>query len=268
MTHAPTPRLRRELAGPSLWHDVEHVEETTSTNDLALERAEQGTPPGLIVVADRQSAGRGRLGRRWEDRGRDRPGASLLASFLLEPPEHHLTLVPLAAGLAVLDAADHVGVHGWLKWPNDVFVTGAPGRLKCGGVLVEHHAEGGAAPRLVIGVGLNVDWRGLRGGGVSSDWTSLAEAADGEVDRWEVLGELAVALPAWLERVATDAESLRTVYARRCLTLGSRVEVTTGGGRHVGEAAAIAPDGALVVTSPDGAVHVTAGDVSSVRRAD
>lgn len=261
----PRARVEAQLAGPSIWSRLEVLDETTSTNDVVAEHARAGAAAGLVVVADRQTAGRGRLGRVWEDR----PGGSLLVSFLVGVPPRGQTLVPLATGLAVSDALRRHELASELKWPNDALVPDpATGEArKVAGILVERHDDPGVGPYLVIGVGIDVDWRGTDRSGEAASWTSMAEELDGDVERWDVLADLMRALSAWLLDVPRDPTMLLASYQVRCRTIGRQVEVATPSGAVAGVATGLDPDGALVVSTPQGPVAVTAGDVAYVRPA-
>jgi BirA family biotin operon repressor/biotin-[acetyl-CoA-carboxylase] ligase len=254
----PRTEIDALLTGPSRWHTHEHHEEVGSTNDLAAAAAVDGGAPGLVVTADRQTAGRGRRGRTWEDQP---AGRSLAVSALVAVPPRGATLVPLAAGLAVAEAYRRAGGASELKWPNDVLLpvgTGEP--AKAAGILVER--RDGA---LVVGMGLNLDWRGVRRAGEQRGWTSLAEATAADVDRWTVLADLLRSLDERLRDVDTDPTRLLGAYRERCRTLGRRVRVETPAGEVHGEAVDVGPDGALVLATDDGEVRVTAGDVVHVR---
>lgn len=255
---APTERLARLVRAGTPWTALEHHGEVTSTNDLAAARAREGAAPGLVVVADHQTAGRGRSGRRWEDR----PGGSLLVSCLVAPPGGPLPLVPVVAGLAVSDAARRAGGTATVKWPNDVLVGGR----KCAGVLVEHHgAAAGQPARLVVGVGLNVDWRGTE---VPPGWTSLAGETGRDQDRFAILADLLDALADRLGQVEADPGGLLRAYRRRCATLGWHVEVGTPGGTVRGRATDIDRQGALLVDTGQGTVAVSTGEVLRTRPAN
>lgn len=262
-------RVQAQLSGPSYWSAFEHVAGTTSTNDVAAARAREGAPGGLVVVADRQSAGRGRAGRAWVDPQGGREDASLLVSFLVGVPPTGVTLVPLAIGVAVADALHRQGVDASLKWPNDVLVQTdhleAP--AKCAGILAERHEDPTHGGFLVLGVGVDVDWRGTERTGEAAGWTSLAEVLGADVDRWDVLADLMRSLSAWLLDVPRDPSRLLDAYRGRCRTLGLDIRATTPGGEIVGRAVALDPDGGLVVDTADGTVTVTAGDVEHVRPA-
>lgn len=195
-----------------------------STQDLA-----RGLPVGSAVVADHQTAGRGRLGRRWEAP----PRTALLASFVLP----FSPLGSLAAGVAVAEAC---GPACRLKWPNDVLLDGR----KLAGILVE--VQG---PTALVGVGVNLTWAPPEG-------AMLGPA----VDRDELLGRLHESLREWMSAPAEDVlERWRALSA----TLGREVLVELPGESFAGVAEDIADDGSLIV----GGRAVAAGDVRLLRDA-
>jgi BirA family transcriptional regulator, biotin operon repressor / biotin---[acetyl-CoA-carboxylase] ligase len=237
------PRLR--------FDDVRWVDETDSTNSRLLDEARAGGPEGVVLVADHQTAGRGRLGRRWEAP----PGSSLLVSVLLRPdvPLGRAHLVTMAAGLAASDACEAVaGVRPGLKWPNDLVVDDA----KLAGLLAESVVEGDALRALVVGMGLNITAAPAEGA------TALADHATGAVERRPLLD-------AWLERLDPRLDALDEVladYRPRCATLGRDVRVERpDGGVLTGTAAHVTDDGHLVVDTGRGRVAVAVGDVVHVR---
>lgn len=242
--------LQRALA-PEGWR-VEVLAAVGSTNALVAERARAGEPAGLVVVAEQQTAGRGRLDRSWVSP----PRAGLTMSVLVRPnlPPVHWPWLPLLTGLAVRDAvAEQTGLEAGLKWPNDVLVGG---RKTCG-VLAEV-AEPGAA---VLGIGLNVTTRAdeLPGDGA----TSLALAGGTTTDRDTLLRAVLRTLGALLRDAATDLEPVRAAYRARCLTLGQPVRLELPGSRVEGVAQAVDDGGRLVV---DGTAY-GAGDVVHLRPA-
>lgn len=256
---APTPSLQRLADGPAYWHRVEHHEEVGSTNDLALDAVRDGVPPGLVVTADRQTAGRGRRGRTWEDRA---DGASLAVSVTIPPLAEHRTLVPLVAGVSLADALRRLGLRAGLKWPNDVLLE-LPDRSlrKVAGILAEALPEG-----IVIGTGVNIDFRGLE---PVEGATSVAEVLGRDVDRWVLLQGYLRALEAWFRDLETTGPvRLLASYKQRCATLGQHVTATVADGPVEGRAIDITPEGALVVELPDGTrVEVTSGEVQHLRSA-
>jgi BirA family biotin operon repressor/biotin-[acetyl-CoA-carboxylase] ligase len=236
------PRLR--------FTDVRWVEETDSTNSRLLDEARAGAPEGRVLVADHQTAGRGRLNRRWEAP----PGSGLLVSVLVRPalPVARASLVTMAAGLAASDACEAVaGVRPGLKWPNDLVLDDA----KLAGLLAESVVDGEALRALVVGMGLNVTAAPAEGA------TCLADHAEGPVERRDLLD-------AWLALLDARLDALDAVlvdYRPRCATLGRDVRVERPDGVVEGRAAAVTDDGHLVVDTGSGRVEVTVGDVVHVR---
>jgi BirA family biotin operon repressor/biotin-[acetyl-CoA-carboxylase] ligase len=251
---AAHPRVTAMLAGPLGWHTVEHLAEVGSTNDVALERARAGARDGLVVVADHQTAGRGRGGHRWHDVPGD---ASLLCSALLPAPASHGQLVTLAAALAIADAVRRAGARPELKWPNDVLLEGH----KCAGVLAERHRVGDRDV-VVVGIGLDLDWRGLDRQGEAVAWTSIAERTGEAVDRGEVLVDVLRGLATWFRSLPVDPLRLLTTYRDACVTIGRDVEVDLPDGTTLtGRAVDLDRDGRLVVATADRQLAVNAGDV-------
>ncbi|HVF14905.1 MAG TPA: biotin--[acetyl-CoA-carboxylase] ligase, partial [Acidimicrobiales bacterium] len=201
-------------------------------------------PEGVAVVADAQSAGRGRRGRTWEAPGR----SSLLVSVLLRPPAPHLGLV--ATGLAAVDACRSVArVDASLKWPNDLVVEG---HGKLAGILAEAVPDGG----VVVGLGLNVDWGDAP---LPAGATSLAQEAGTEIDRVVLLVAYLVALE---DRCRQDPVALMAAYRAACSTIGRVVRVELpGDGSLEGRATGIDDDGRLLVDD----LAVAAGDVIHLR---
>jgi BirA family biotin operon repressor/biotin-[acetyl-CoA-carboxylase] ligase len=274
-------RERLRLLG-SRFAAVEELEEVTSTNSVLADMAAQGAPEGLVLVASYQSAGRGRLGRRWEAP----PGACLLFSVLMRPPESELAakrrhLAVGALSLAMADAAREVaGVELWLKWPNDlVSAPGTSKERKVAGVLAEVVA--GPAPAVVAGMGVNVHWAPspalLKGRPAALPATSVEALAGHPVSRGELLASCLLAL----DRLYGDWPAVARRYRESCATLGRQVQVgvATGPGEPGGEqgtpgqgasglALDIDDEGALVVRTRSGQLlRVAAGDVVHVRAA-
>lgn len=261
--------LLRALAAPGgLWSDLRLVERTGSTNADVRAAALAGAPEGLVVVAEEQSQGRGRLGREWQSP----PRAGLTFSVLLRPadvPAAAWGWLPLVVGVALATALRrHAGVDALLKWPNDVLVA----ERKLAGVLVERvddldHVDGPAA---VVGVGVNVLQRADEL--PVSTATSLALAGATSTDRAALLRaalhELAGRYAQW--RVAAgDAEraGLRDEYRDLSASLGRPVRVSLpDGGLLEGTAADVDSSGRLVLHDAGGGIAaLSAGDVVHVR---
>lgn len=239
---------------PALGHPCHVRAVTDSTNDDARALAAAGAPHGALVVADTQTAGRGRRGRAWASP----PGENLYVSFVLRPAVAlaDAPSLSLVAGLAVAEAvALHAGGAAVrVKWPNDVRVGGK----KLAGVLLEASLRGAELAWLVLGVGVNV--RGAAPPAGVEDLATTVRMVRGEdVSRAAVLASLCERLEARVgdfERGGFAA--LREAVAARCETLGTRVRVA----EVEGVAEALDADGALVVRRDDGArVTVRVGDV-------
>ena len=238
------PPLRAAALSRALEHDgwrVEVLDRAASTNAVVAERARAGEPHGLVVVAEEQTAGRGRLDRSWVSP----PRAGLTFSVLLRP-EGPLGWVPLLGGLGVVRALrDQAGLDAVLKWPNDVLV----GNRKACGLLAE--AVDGA---VVLGIGLNVTTRADELPVATA--TSLALEGATTTDRDTVLRAVLRALAGALG----DRDT--TGYRQACATIGRRVRVELPGGASVeGTAEDVDEQGRLVV---DG-TPFAAGDVVHLR---
>jgi BirA family transcriptional regulator, biotin operon repressor / biotin---[acetyl-CoA-carboxylase] ligase len=240
-----------------MWREVRVVDTTASTNLDVATAARAGAAEGLVVIAEAQAAGRGRLDRHWESPAR----AGLLLSALLRPalPPAALPLLPLLAGLAVAEAVRGAArVDAALKWPNDILV----GSDKLGGILVER-VDGAA----VVGIGINVSARAEELPVPSA--TSIA-LAGGVADREPLAKEVLRALARrYLDFVDSGGAAARVLPAYReiCTTLGKTVTVRRpDGGSTTGKAVAVRDDGRLTVQDAAGATVVfSAGDVEHLR---
>lgn len=249
----------------SLWCEVEVVGSCPSTNAELVRRARAGAPAGCVLVADHQTAGRGRLDRVWATP----PGSALTFSALLAPDRvavAHWPWLPLLVGIAVAEAVRRVAEVGCtLKWPNDVLV----GERKLAGILVER-VERGTDAVAVVGVGLNVSLREEELPVPTA--TSLAVEAAATTDRTVILREVLRSLEAlfvqWQADGGDASRGLVDSYVRRCSTLGRqvRVDLPAGGQLH-GTATGIDTDGRLEVHTPEGRRLLGAGDVVHVRAA-
>ena len=280
----PGPRARALLAG-TRFADVRWVAVTGSTNADALALAREGAPEGVVVVADHQTAGRGRRDRRWVAP----PGASLLVSSLLRPPSRVAGSVTLAAGVALAEAVETVaGVEARLKWPNDLVVAvPEAGERKLAGILAEADWPAGStisggyrAPAadervvVVVGVGVNVTWPADLAalGGDAAEVAGIAAALDWvgpEVDRVDLLVAF---LRGFAARYATLVEAgpgdVLAAWRRRSATLGRRVRVDVGRGDIEGTAVDVTGEGHLVVETREGDRRTVAvGDVVHLRPA-
>jgi BirA family biotin operon repressor/biotin-[acetyl-CoA-carboxylase] ligase len=269
-------RLDRVPEGGPPWTAVEVVEEAGSTNADLVARARAGEPEGLVLVAEHQTHGRGRLDRTWVTP----PRSALTFSVLLRPgpvPRQRWPWLPLLAGVAVVEAVNATGGPSCsLKWPNDVLHAGA----KLGGLLAEQ-VDSHAGPAVVLGIGLNVSTTEaelpvpaatslLLAGHEEEGPAQLATAPpDRTALLRAVLGELGRRYVAWRAEGGDPATGLAADYERVCDTLGREVRVLLPAGTEVrGVAQELDAAGGLVVVGPTGRQTVHAGDVVHVRPGD
>ena len=257
----PTVEFDRDRLGGTRFTTVRTYAELDSTNTALVEEARRGAPEGLVLVADHQTAGRGRLGRTWSAER----GAALLVSVLLRPalPIDEVPVVLMAAGLAGCDGVEAAaGFRPGLKWPNDLVV----GDHKLAGLLTE--ATGGADPGVVLGLGINVRAAAYPAE-LAAEATSCEEVASRPVDRGDLLVAFLTALETRYSTVlaAGGREATLAAYRSDSATLGRRVRVElTSGPALEGNATRLADDGQLVVTDDAGADHlVNVGDVKHLR---
>jgi BirA family biotin operon repressor/biotin-[acetyl-CoA-carboxylase] ligase len=255
-------RIDRERLAAAKVAGVEVHAELPSTNDRALALAAE-TPAErlpLLIVAERQGAGRGRGANQWWAAEGALTFSLLLDTSAMELPPARWPLASLTAGLAVCETLDQLAPQAWagLKWPNDVYLR----ERKVCGILIE--APPGSAGRLVVGIGINVNNR-LAGGPeeLRSRGTSLAEATGLTFDLTDVLLRVLKQLDARWRQLAAGDIDLAEAWQRWCLLTGRNVQVIAGDQRHVGHCRGIAPDGALLVHTVRGEQRIVGGTVAS-----
>ncbi|WP_314171794.1 biotin--[acetyl-CoA-carboxylase] ligase [Streptomyces winkii] len=289
--------LRRGLTGhDSMWTSLDVLERTGSTNSDLVRRARDGSAgEGAVLVAEEQTAGRGRLERGWSAPAR----SGVFVSMLVVPPvpQERWGWVPLIAGVATASAlARTAGVDTKLKWPNDVLVDVGGEERKTGGILAERtdvapvagsgKADGargadsgggasgtngkGSRAGIVLGIGLNVSLREAELPVPSAG--SLVLAGARAADRDPLLRAVLRSFEDWYGRwVAVGGDPLAAgvleAYAAGCATLGREVRAELPGGEElVGEAVAVDSDGRLVIATESGVQRpVAAGDIVHLR---
>lgn len=235
--------------------------EVASTNVVASELADQGEPEGTVVVAETQTAGRGRMGRSWVSA----PHVGLWTSILLRPPMHtgEATLLSQVAALSLAEAVAEMDsrLAPRIKWPNDLMLTGK----KVAGILVEAKAEGERIDYAVVGIGLNCN-HALTDfpPSLQASATSLALAVGKPVSRVHVAQALYRHLDTWYLRLIEGVhEPILSRISALSETVGKSVRVETGSGLYEAFAEGINRDGSLRVRLPDGETRdLVSGDVS------
>jgi BirA family biotin operon repressor/biotin-[acetyl-CoA-carboxylase] ligase len=259
---SPTWDLDLDRLAGTRFGAVRFYDELGSTNTELVEEARVGAAEGLVIVADHQSAGRGRLGRTWSAE----PGTALLVSALLRPPLpiSEVPVVLMAAGLAACDGVEAAaGFRPKLKWPNDLVI----GDRKLAGLLTE--STPGEITAVILGLGVNVTAAAYPGE-LAADSTSCEEEAGRPVDRAELLVAFLTALEFRYSEVLVNGGRETTMQAYRAdsATIGRRVRVELAGQVLEGTADRVAWNGQLIVVDDNGGQHVVnAGDVKHLRRA-
>jgi BirA family biotin operon repressor/biotin-[acetyl-CoA-carboxylase] ligase len=246
--------IRRQLATSMVGRQLYLFGEVDSTNAKMRALARAGAREGTVVLAEGQTAGRGRHGREWFSPS----GVNLYASVLFRPSvgPGQVGVFPFMAPLAVCDAARDLGVHPAIKWPNDVLVDGR----KFAGTLVECAMRGDEVEYVILGVGvnLNVDQVALKAalGPAAPFAVSLATVLGHEVDRSSFAASYLNHLEAWTRAWQRGGvEVLRSAWANRDVFTGRRVEVRGGGRVFEGRVLGLDVGGGLVVQDPLGQRH-------------
>ena len=233
-----------------LWYS-----EVSSTNDVAATLADRGEPEGTVVIADAQSAGRGRHGRTWAS-----PlGAGLYVSIVMRPAPHAVSLLTIAAGVALADGIQAAtGLHPHLKWPNDVYIGGR----KLAGILAEAGTSKDRGPHVVLGCGVNL-MPAAYPPDVAARATSIESELGRPIDRGLLLVECLAALHLRYRELQSSGSA--TVIAqwrdRAVSTFGRRVEWDVAGVTRHGVAEDIDETGALLVRDGAARARVISGEV-------
>jgi len=252
--------LKKHLAGKFIGHSLHYYEEIGSTNDEAFRLGVQGAPEGTALIAESQSAGKGRMQRTWHSP----PGANIYTSVILRP-RFEPDLAPrisLAAGVAVAETLDpYCPGKVSLKWPNDVQIGGK----KVCGILTQMKTATGVIDFVVVGIGVNVNWN-LKEfpEDIQKMATSLSVEAGREVSRLELIILLYENLAKCYRELSQNGFApLRKKWLDRTTMIGKPVSVIFGKETINGEAADLDEDGSLVIlVDGNKKVKVAAGDAT------
>ncbi len=236
---------------------IETVTSTGSTNADAFQRGSRDETGPLVIFAEHQTAGRGRLGRSWESA----PGEGLWLSFLLRPKSpvtiwHRITTL---AALAVAESVESVaGVSAGIKWPNDVLVNDR----KVAGILAETGTSPIHGPFVVVGIGINVNQTAFPEE-ISQSAASLRQVSKGAVNRGELAGRLIDRFGQWLQKLDADFPTALSGATMRNTVLGKHITLHAGTTSSTGYAEALDADGELLLRLPDGSLRAfSAGEVT------
>jgi BirA family transcriptional regulator, biotin operon repressor / biotin---[acetyl-CoA-carboxylase] ligase len=254
--------LRSKLTGKKIGHSLHYLDTVDSTNRFAVGIAREGAPEGTLVLADRQTAGMGRLQRVWQSP----PGCNLYLSVILRPATapQEISMIPLTAGVAVAEAMASICPAGvGIKWPNDVRIRG---RKICG--ILAEMTTAGASHAVILGIGVNVNIRREDfDEGHRDIATSLLEETGRMHSREDVAFLLCERLERWYETtLQTGFASVRAEWIARSDMAGKRVRVLFRDEVQEGMMEGIDLDGALLLADGRGAVRrVTAGDATILK---
>ncbi len=246
--------IKRNLETELIGKKVIAYSSVSSTNDIAKGEARKGAREGMVVVAEEQTVGRGRLKRAWLS-----PQGSVSLSVILHPTPAQLPYLIMVASLAVSHCIEKVtDLKTQIKWPNDVLIN----NKKVCGILIESDVRGRAVDYAVIGIGLNVNVNTADLAEIAAIATSLSQEFGKELALVEVTRCLLVELEN-LYLSLPDGDSVFREWQDRLVTLGKEVEIMSGKTRYKGVAEAVASDGSLLFRQPDGnLMKIVAGDVS------
>jgi BirA family biotin operon repressor/biotin-[acetyl-CoA-carboxylase] ligase len=247
--------------GCTLAREIAVFEETGSTNELVLQRGRQGADAGLVIFAEKQHAGRGRFGRRWESSAH----RGLWFSILLRPalPLARWSRLTTWAAVAVAAAIENTTRRrSAIKWPNDVFLDGK----KVAGILIESGSDASGQPFAVVGIGVNVNHEPPDFPPEIAERATSLRIATGRVqERPQLAAQLLIELSARLDAVTDAFADLVAEAATRSLLLGHWVQLRSGASLHEGLAESLDENGQLLVRTSDGTSQsFIAGEVTVV----
>ena len=254
-------RIRENLTAQIVGRHLYLFGEVSSTNSVLARSAQGGAPEGTVVLAEGQTAGRGRLGKVWFSPA----GVNLYASTLFRPPlaPSGVTVFSFIASLALFDAIQEEGATPAIKWPNDVLVS----RKKVAGVLAEAASSGERMDYVILGVGVNLNVEGtvltaeLGSAGLAA--TSLREVVGREIDRSAFTGRFLTLLDEWFQIYRSRGpEVIFEAWRDREITTGRRVEVREVAERFDGRVLGVNGAGHLVVQDSHGSARrVVSGEI-------
>ncbi len=259
---APDILDRREInipQGQLIGGNIQHFAEIDSTNNYAKKIASEGCAHGTVVVADRQTMGRGRIGRQWQSDSADGLWFSIVVRPELEP--ENIQVITLATSVAVVEAIKETqGIICGIKWPNDIILDGR----KLGGILTELSAEPGHVNYVVVGIGINVnqdlehfDYE------IRQKAVSLKMYDNKPVQRSKLLGSILTSFEKLYKSVLLGKnKDIIDKWTEYSVTIGKEVKVAYRNVEYIGTAQSIAADGRLIVKCKDGVTReISAGEI-------
>lgn len=249
--------LKNQLITVLVGKQIYFYPSVTSTMEIARKLAKEGATDGTVVIAEKQTAGRGRLDRTWLS-----PENNLAMSIILHPSLNRLPQLIMIASVAVVRAIKNItGIKAQIKWPNDVMIKDK----KVCGILIENEVKGNTVNFSIIGIGININLNPIDFPEISSIATSMSQEMGREIARHELAG----AVLSDLEKLYLQVQSGTSVYQewqKRLETIGKVIKVQSGELIDQGKAEAVTEDGNLILRHSDGSFSkITAGDVTIVK---
>ncbi len=249
----------RLLPGQQLGSNLIHLEEVDSTNNYAKKIANDNCPHGTVVIAEKQTLGRGRVGRTWESESNNGLWFSIILRPSLQPEE--VQLITLAASVAVVEGIyGEQGVCCGIKWPNDIILD----NCKLCGILTELSAEPGHVNHVIVGIGVNVNQDSEDfGAAISGRATSLKIHTGHKQSRVRLLESILSSFDEiYLDLLKGNTIKIIERWNKYSVTLGKEIRVVSKDVEYFGVAQSIASDGKLVVKCKDGTLkEISAGEV-------
>ena len=256
--------LEQQLAGKFIGHPLHYYEEIGSTNDEGFRLGVQGAPEGTVLIAERQSAGKGRMQRVWHSPA----GANIYTSIILRPhlEPAHAPQISIAAGVAVAETLNtYCSGRACLKWPNDVLIDDK----KVCGILSQMKMSGNTIDFVVVGIGINVNLnREQFPQDIQSIATSLAVEAGREISRLELIISLYENLAKWYrELLQSGFAPVKERWLGLSPMIGKKVSVLFREEAVSGKAIGLGEDGSLILlTDKNETIQVSAGDATILKR--
>ena len=246
--------VTRDLGTRFIGHRIIHYSKIPSTMEIAKRESLQGALEGTVVIADEQTAGKGRMRRVWLS-----PKGCIALSIILYPNIAHLSSLIMVSSLAVVHTiAAITGLWSRIKWPNDVLINGK----KVCGILIESGVRDSSIAYTVIGIGINVNLKTADSTGISIPATSLSHELGREVSRLEMVRRLLVEIEK-LYLSVKSGESIYQEWRDSLETLGKRVHASSGNKVYEGIAESVTEDGSLILRCSDGSlIKLNAGDIT------
>jgi BirA family biotin operon repressor/biotin-[acetyl-CoA-carboxylase] ligase len=243
-------RLKTRFIG----RKILYFPELDSTMEIAKREALWGSEAGTVIIAEEQTAGKGRLQRSWIS-----PKGGIALSIILRPNLNNLPYLIMLASLAVLDTIKQItGLKPQIKWPNDILI----GEKKVSGILIENDIRDNVLKYSIIGIGINANFHVSNYPEITNIATSLADEMKTEVSRLEILTCLLTEMDREYHEL-TDGKLIWERWKNYLVTLGQKVQVQMGSRVYTGTAEAVTRDGGLMLRQKEGGlIKIVAGDVN------